>query len=276
MDEVPPVPPPPPERLIGDYGSANAPGGRLTIVNQPLETNKILLEDTVAAEVEKKLKVMNIEIEENLVEENGLLEFELEIKEPKKTEEDVVIIPIKEKEKVVKPIIKLPYTPRQKKKNQHEKNFEKFLKIFKKLEINIPFSEALEKMPIYVKFMKDIISKKRSTNINPIILTETCSAILQGMKIPMKNKDRGSVTIPFTIGGRKFKKSLIDLGASVSFMSLSIYKKLGLGTVQDARMTLRYVDRSIRRSYGIMEDVLVKIDKFVFSVDFVILEMPED
>ncbi|XP_050888906.1 uncharacterized protein LOC127094077 [Lathyrus oleraceus] len=131
-------------------------------------------------------------------------------------------------------------------------------------------------MPIYAKFVKDIISKKRSTNIDLIILTETCSAILQGMKIPVKKKDRGSVTIPCTISDRKFKKALIDLGASVSLMPLSIYKKIGLGIIQDTRMTLQFVDRSVRRPYRIMEDVMVKINKFVFLVDFVILEMPED
>ncbi|XP_050898315.1 uncharacterized protein LOC127105190 [Lathyrus oleraceus] len=170
------------------------------------------------------------------MEEDGLLEGGLEIKETKNQDEEVVLMHVKEKEK-----------------------------------INIPFSEALEQILIYVKFMKDIISKKRSTNIDPIILTETSSVITQGMKIPVKKKDRGSVTIPCTIGDKKFKKALIDLGAIVILMPLSIYKKLGLGTVQDTRMTLQFVDRSIRRP-----NVLVNIDKFVFSVDFVILEMPED
>ncbi|XP_050895203.1 uncharacterized protein LOC127101805 [Lathyrus oleraceus] len=156
------------------------------------------------------------------------------------------------------------------------KKIERFLEMFKKLEINIPFSEALEQMPIYAKFMKYIISKNRSTDIDPIILTEKCSVILQGMKIPVKKKDNGSVTIPCTIGDRKFKKAMIDLGESLSLMPLSLYKKLGIGTVQDTRMTLQFVDRSVRRLYGIMEDVLVNIDKFVFPVYFVILEMPED
>ncbi|XP_050896707.1 uncharacterized protein LOC127103498 [Lathyrus oleraceus] len=130
--------------------------------------------------------------------------------------------------------------------------------MFKKLEINIPFSEALEQMPIYAKFMKDNISKKHPIDIDLLILTETCSAILQGMKIPVKKKDMGSVTIPCIIGDRKFKKALIDLGASVSLMPLSIYKKLGLGTIQDTQMTLQFVDRSVRRPYGIVEDVLVQ------------------
>ncbi|XP_050900114.1 uncharacterized protein LOC127106859 [Lathyrus oleraceus] len=195
------------------------------------------------------------------MEEDGLLEVDLAIKETKNQDEEVVLMPVKEKEKVPKPIIKLPYPPRQKKKDQHEFFFERFLEMFKKLEINIPFSEALEQMPIYAKFMKDIISKKRSTDIDPIILTETCSVILQGMKIPLKKKDRGSVTIPCIIGDRKFKKALIDLGASVSLMPLSIYKKLGLGTVQDTRITLQFANRSIRRPYGIVEDILKDASK---------------
>ncbi|XP_050877395.1 uncharacterized protein LOC127081156 [Lathyrus oleraceus] len=92
----------------------------------------------------------------------------------------------------------------------------------------------------------------------------------------MKKKDQGAVTIPCTIGDRSFNKALIDLGASVSIMLLSIYKKLGIGVVQDTRMTLQFSDHSVKKPYGIVEDVLVKIDKFVFPVDFVILEMPED
>ncbi|XP_058768708.1 uncharacterized protein LOC131642482 [Vicia villosa] len=210
--------------------------------------------------------------------EEPLLEVDLEIKENEMEAEDLAVSePVtKEKEVEPKPTIKLPFPTRNKKKGQHEKNFEKFLEMFKKLELNIPVLEALEQMPTYAKFMKDIISKKRTTDRDPIILTETCSAILQGMKIPVKKKDRGSVTIPCTIGDRSFKKALIDLGASVSLMLLSIYKRLGIGKVQDTRMTLQYADHSVKRPYGIVEDVLVKIHKFVFPVDFVILEMPED
>lgn len=70
--------------------------------------------------------------------------------------------------------------------------------------------------------MKYIIFKKHTIDIEPILLTETYSSILNGMKIPIKEKDRGSVTIPCTIGDIKFKKELIDLGASVSLMPLSI------------------------------------------------------
>ncbi|XP_062118241.1 uncharacterized protein LOC133831846 [Humulus lupulus] len=56
--------------------------------------------------------------------------------------------------------IKIPY-PQRLRKNNMDKQFTKFLEVFKKLHINIPFVEALEKMSSYVKFMKDILSKKR-------------------------------------------------------------------------------------------------------------------
>ncbi|XP_050897287.1 uncharacterized protein LOC127104123 [Lathyrus oleraceus] len=66
------------------------------------------------------------------------------------------------------------------------------------------------------------------------------------------------------------------MGASVSLMPLSIYKKFGMRDVQDTRMTLQFTDHSVKKPYGIVEDVLVKIDKFVFLVDFIILEIQED
>lgn len=66
------------------------------------------------------------------------------------------------------------------------------------------------------------------------------------------------------------------MAASISLMPLSIDKKLRIGTVQDTRMTLQLANNSIKRSYGVVNDVLVKIDKFVFPFDFEILEMLED
>ncbi|XP_050915842.1 uncharacterized protein LOC127130933 [Lathyrus oleraceus] len=217
-------------------------------------------------------------LEEKAEDEDQLLEVDLEIKENEVVGEELVAPKQVVKEKVIepKPVIKLPFPARNKKKGKHEKNFEKFLEFFKKLEINIPLLEALEQMPTYAKFMKDIISKRHTIDTNPIILTETCSAILQGMKIPTKKKDRGAVIIPCIIGDRSFKKALTDLGANVSLMPLSIYKKLGIRAVQDTMMTLQFADRQVKKPYGIVEDVLVKIEKFVFPVDFVILEMPKD
>ncbi|XP_050918671.1 uncharacterized protein LOC127136117 [Lathyrus oleraceus] len=185
--------------------------------------------------------------------------------------------PIEDKnKKEAKPEIKLRYYQRMKKKDLNKNNFEKFLEIFKKLEINIPFFEELEQIPMYQKFMKDIISKKRTMGDKPITFIEKCSAVSQGRKIPTKQKDPGVVTIPYTIEDRTFKKVLIDSGASVSVMSLFIYQKLGIGKANNTWTNLKFAYHSIKHAYEIVEDNLVIIDEFSFPVDFVIMDMPED
>ncbi|XP_050895806.1 uncharacterized protein LOC127102479 [Lathyrus oleraceus] len=196
-------------------------------------------------------------VEEVDKEEDQLIKVDLEIKENEVVREEVVAPKPVVKETIIepKPIVKLPFPTRNKKKGQHEKKFEKFLELFKKLEINIPLLEALEQMATYANFMKDIISKRRTTDTNPITLTETCSTILQVMMILIKKKDRGVLTNPCTIRDRSFNKALIDLGASVSLMPLSIYKKLGIGVVQDTRMTLQFSNHSVKKPYDIVKDV---------------------
>ena len=91
----------------------------------------------------------------------------------------------KKRTKTDEPVIPIPY-PQRLKKGKLEKQFAKFLDIFKKLHINIPFLEALENMPSYVKFMKKILaSKKKLEEYGTIALTEECSAILLN-KLPPK------------------------------------------------------------------------------------------
>ena len=100
-----------------------------------------------------------------------------------------------------------------------DKQFGRFMDIFKKLPINIPFVEALEQMPGYVKFMKDVLSKKRMLeDYETVALLEECSAILQ-KKFPPKLKDPGSFTIPCVIRNAIFENALCDLGASINLMT---------------------------------------------------------
>ncbi|XP_060968367.1 uncharacterized protein LOC133035940 [Cannabis sativa] len=107
--------------------------------------------------------------------------------------------------------LKIPY-PERLRKNNMDKQFSKFLEVFKKLSINIPFAKALEQMPSYVKFMKEILSKKRKMEeFETVALTEECSAILQ-KKLPPKLKDPRSFTIPCTIGKLENIHALCDLG----------------------------------------------------------------
>ncbi|XP_010241538.1 PREDICTED: uncharacterized protein LOC104586103 [Nelumbo nucifera] len=145
-----------------------------------------------------------------------------------------------------------------------------------KLQINIPFVEALVQMPQYAKFFKEIINnKKRWEDDQTVPLTEKCSSIITS-KMPAKLKDPGSFTIPCVVGSIEFTKCLCDLGASINLMSLSIFRKLGLGEVKPTLMTLQLADHSIKKLHGVVEDVLVKVDKFIFHVDFVVLDFEED
>ena len=171
--------------------------------------------------------------------------------------------------------ISVPY-PQRLKKHKLDKQFTKFMDVFIKLHINIPFADALDQMPSYVKFMKDILSQKRRlADFETVNLTEECSAILQ-RKLPQKLKDPGSFTIPCTIGNAIFERALCDLGASINLMPLSIFKLSGLGEARPTTVTLQLADRSLKHPRGIIEDVLVKVDKFIFPVDFIVLDMEED
>ncbi|GJT35742.1 hypothetical protein Tco_0926161 [Tanacetum coccineum] len=94
--------------------------------------------------------------------------------------------------------------------------------------------------------------------------------------IPRKEKDPGSFTLPCFINNVCFDNALIDLGASVSVMPLSTYLNLGLGELAHTKLTVELADRTVKYPKGIAENVLVGIGKFVFPVDFIILDMPKD
>ena len=145
------------------------------------------------------------------------------------------------------------------------------MEVFKKLQINSPFADALKQMLSYVKFLKDILSKKRNLeDYDTISLTEECSAILQ-KKLPKKLKYPESFTIPCTIGNVVFEKALCDLGVSINLMPLSIFRRLGLGEAKPTIVTLQLADRSLKHPREIIEDVLGKVDKFIFLADFICL-----
>ena len=112
-----------------------------------------------------------------------------------------------------------------------EEQFSRFLDMFKKIEINIPFVEALAQMPNYAKFLKDIPSKKmRFAEEGVVNLTTTYSAMIK-RSLPVKMQDPGSFTILCIIGKVEFKKALCDSGANINLMPLSVVKRLSLGNL---------------------------------------------
>jgi hypothetical protein len=132
--------------------------------------------------------------------------------------------------------------------------------------------DAIQQIPSYAKFLKDLITVKRKTNVpKKAFLTEQVSSILQ-CKLPIKYKDPGCPTITCMIGVSQIERALLDLGASVNLLPCSIYVQLGLGELKPTSMTLQLADRSVKVPRGIVEDVLIKVDKFYFPVDFIVLD----
>ena len=181
----------------------------------------------------------------------------------------------KQKEKVKDYMPAIPF-PQRLQKEKKEEQFSKFMEIFKKIEINIPFVEVINQMPNYAKFLKDILSKKKKiTEKGVLSLTATCSAVIQ-KSLPAKMKDPSSFTILCTTGKYEFKKSLCDSGANINLMPLSVVQRLSLGELSPTTITLQMADRSMAQPEGVLEDVLVKVGKFIFPVDFVVMKMEEE
>ena len=95
-------------------------------------------------------------------------------------------------------------------------------------------------------------------------------------KILQKLKDLGSFTILYSIGTKYSGNALCDLGASINLMPLSMFKQLGVGEVRKTMVTLQLVARSHAYHEGKIDDVLVKVDKFIFLVDFLVLNFEAD
>ena len=140
------------------------------------------------------------------------------------------------------------------------------------MKVNIPLLDIIKQVLAYANFLKDLCTIKKGLGIEKkAFLTEQASAIIQS-KNPVKYKDPGSPTVSVNIGGIWIDKSLLNLGASVNLLPYSVYKQLGLGELKPTNITLSLADRSVKIPKGIVEDVLVKIDKFYYPIDFVVLD----
>ena len=106
-------------------------------------------------------------------------------------------------------------------------------------------------------------------------LIATYSAVIQ-KSLPEKMQDPGSFTIPCKIGNSDMGKALWDSEASINWMPLSVVKRLSLGELTPTAITLQMADRTWAQLEGIFEDVLIKVGKFIFPVDFVVIDIEED
>nr|GFA88709.1 DNA-directed DNA polymerase [Tanacetum cinerariifolium] len=124
-------------------------------------------------------------------------------------------------------------------------------------------------------FKKLLNNKDKLIELTKMPLNENCSAVVL-KKLPEKLGDPGRFLIFCDFTGLDNCLALADLGASINLMPLSIWKKLRLPTLNDTKMVLELADRTISKPTGVAENVFVKVGKFYFSTNFVILDFVAD
>nr|GEV12560.1 hypothetical protein [Tanacetum cinerariifolium] len=163
--------------------------------------------------------------------------------------------PIDEPFVVPKAKANFPYPSRLAKENLCEKDdilAAKFMEIFRDFHFELGFADALIHMPKFAPMFKKLLNnKKKLIELSKTPLNENCSAVVL-KKLPEK------------------------LGASINLMPLSIWKKLRLPTLNDTKMVLELADRTISKPTGVAENVFVKVGKFYFPADYVVLDFITD
>ena len=152
----------------------------------------------------------------------------------------------------------IPY-PSRLKNDKQDKQFSDLYNMLSKVNINLPLLDVIRNVPAYVKFFKELSTKKRRFEANEkVLVSEVASAVLQ-QQLPPKQKDPGSFVVNISMGNGEEVKGMLDLGAGINLMPYCIYKQLGLGKLKPTRICLQLADRSIRYPVGIIEDILVKV-----------------
>ncbi|GKA00127.1 reverse transcriptase domain-containing protein [Tanacetum coccineum] len=135
---------------------------------------------------------------------------------------------------------------------------------------------ALILMPKFASTLKALIgNKEKLSEMARTPLNEHCSAVILN-KLPEKLRDPDKFLIPCDFPGMDECLALADLGASINLMPLSVWKKLSLPELTPTCMTLELADRSITQPIGIAEDVYLKVGKFKFPADFVVVDFDAD
>jgi hypothetical protein len=89
---------------------------------------------------------------------------------------------------------------------------------------------------------------------------------------PPKLKDPGTPTISCVIGNTEIERALLVLGVGVNLLPYSVYQQLGLGELKPTSTILQLADRSIKKPRGIVVDVVIKVDKFYYPIDFIVID----
>ena len=166
----------------------------------------------------------------------------------------------------------MPFPPKPSKKKDDE-DFERFAEMIRPIFLRMRLTDMLKMNP-YAKYMKDIVTNKRKIP-EAEISTMLANYTFKG-GIPKKLGDPGVPTIPCSIKRNYVKTALCDLGAGVSVMPLSLYRRLDLNKLTPTEISLQMADKSTAIPVGICEDVPVVVANVTILTDFVILDIPED
>ncbi|RDX71289.1 hypothetical protein CR513_49386, partial [Mucuna pruriens] len=161
---------------------------------------------------------------------------------------------------------------------------EELLKMFRKVEINIPLLDAIKQVPKYAKFLKELCVHKRRKNKGSREIGGVVSALTKNEELtagtsralPRKCRDPRIFSIPCTIGNCTFADAMLDLGASINVMPGSIYRSLNFGDLEPTGMTIQLANRSIVQPLGVLKDVLVQLNELIFPADFYVLDMEDE
>ncbi|KAL7589726.1 hypothetical protein Lser_V15G37144 [Lactuca serriola] len=131
-------------------------------------------------------------------------------------------------------------------------------------------------MPKHAKILKELLTnRKKLEEVSKVVINENFSGAMLN-KLPKKLGDPGMLTLPCQFRNLATSYALIDLGASVNLMPYLFFKKLNLPEPRPIRMAIHLPNKMVTFPRGICEDLLVKVDKFVFHADFIVLDMEED
>nr|GEX33574.1 reverse transcriptase domain-containing protein [Tanacetum cinerariifolium] len=198
-----------------------------------------------------------------------LVQVQVQVQEP--IEKPSVVIP--------KSKANLPYPSRLAKEKIREKDdilATKFMEIFHDFHFELSFSDALVHMPKFAPMFKKLLNNKNKLiELTKTPLNKNCSVVVL-KKLPEKLGDPGRFLIPCDFLEFDNCLALADLGASINLMPLSIWKKLKLPTINDIKMVLELADRTISKPTGVAENIFVKVGKFYFPADFVVLDFIAD
>ncbi|XP_021737481.1 uncharacterized protein LOC110729444 [Chenopodium quinoa] len=176
-------------------------------------------------------------LEESLLRKSGTKEVLVEDEKNGASLSEVVIETPREvrvEKEIVKP--KLPY-PQIFMRHKLDEQFGIFIDMLKQLYLSLPFTEVFTQMLNYAKFLKEILSGRRTCDVvETVNMTENCNAIIMN-KMPLKLKDPKNFSIPCAIKKMQIDNTLCDLGASISLMPYSVYQRLELGELMPSKIT---------------------------------------